>query len=87
MKQVSADAIQKLADHVQKHLRVLQVIKLSTELWEELIIYLIEKNLDNVTRRRWEEYIEQREEVATSTMMEFLQRQCQLLRRDQQAKK
>lgn len=81
MKQESADAFQELVDHVQKHLRVLQVMKLSTESWEEVIIYLIEKNLDNATRRRWEEYIEQREEVMTSTMMEFLQRQCQLLRR------
>lgn len=81
VKQESAGAIQELVDHVEKHLRVLQVMKLPTESWGDLIIYLIEKNLDNATRRRWEEYIEQREEVATSTMIEFLQRQCQLLRR------
>lgn len=31
IKQESADAIQKLVDHVQKHLRVLQAMKLLTE--------------------------------------------------------
>jgi len=77
----SASAIQELVDHVQKHLRVLQSMKRPTESWRDLIIYLIEKNLDSVTRRRWEEHIEQKEDVTTSTIIEFLQRQCQLLRR------
>lgn len=77
----SADAIQELVDHVQKHLRVLQAMKLPTEKWGELIIYLIEKNLDNSIRRRWEEYIENKESATTDVMMEFLQRHSQLLRR------
>lgn len=37
--------------------------------------------MDNTTRRRWEEYIEDKEFVSTSTIMEFLQKHCQLLRR------
>ncbi|XP_071562311.1 uncharacterized protein [Temnothorax nylanderi] len=77
----SASAIQDLVDHVQKHLRVLQAMGLPTESWGDLIIYLIEKNLDNATRRRWEEHIEREDDVTTSTMIDFLQRQCQLLRR------
>ncbi|XP_024878022.1 uncharacterized protein LOC112458563 [Temnothorax curvispinosus] len=81
VKRESASAIQDLVDHIQKHLRVLQAMGLPTESWGDLIIYLIEKNLDNATRRRWEEHIEQRDGVTTSVMIEFLQRQCQLLRR------
>ncbi|XP_071648512.1 uncharacterized protein [Temnothorax longispinosus] len=81
VKRETASAIQDLVDHIQKHLRVLQAMGLPTESWGDLIIYLIEKNLDNATRRRWEEHIEQRDGVTTSVMIEFLQRQCQLLRR------
>ncbi|KMQ85110.1 hypothetical protein RF55_16538 [Lasius niger] len=81
IKKESASAIQELVDHIQKHLRVLQSMKLPTEEWGDLIIYIIEKNLDNATRRRWEEHIESRESVITSTMIEFLQRHGQLLRR------
>lgn len=55
-------------------------MKLPTESWSELIIYLIEKNLDNITRRRWEKYVEWQENVSTNTIIEFLQRHSQLLR-------
>ncbi|CAL1672753.1 unnamed protein product [Lasius platythorax] len=81
IKQESASAIQELVDHIQKHIRVLQSMKLPTDSWGDLLIYVIEKNLDNVTRRRWEEHIESKDDVTTTTMMEFLQRQSQLLRR------
>lgn len=81
IKQESAKEIQELVDHVQKHLRVLQTMKLPTDQWGDLIIYLIERKLDRTTRRRWEEHIEDKEIVVTSTIMEFLQKHCQLLRR------
>ncbi|XP_011859104.1 PREDICTED: uncharacterized protein LOC105556616 [Vollenhovia emeryi] len=81
IKQESASAIQELVDHVQKHIRVLQSMTLPTDSWGDLVLYLIEKNLDSATRRRWEEYIEDKKDVTTTTMMEFLQRQSQLLRR------
>ncbi|XP_029155926.1 uncharacterized protein LOC114928760, partial [Nylanderia fulva] len=77
----SATAIQELLDHVHKHLRVLQSMKLPTEAWGELIIHLIEKNLDSSTRGRWEEHIEELTEVTTTTMTDFLQRRCQVLKR------
>ncbi|XP_036146395.1 uncharacterized protein LOC118646807 [Monomorium pharaonis] len=81
IRQESADTIQELVDHVQKHLRVLQAMKLPTDQWGDIIIFLIEKNLDSTTRRRWEEHIEDKENITTSTMMEFLRRHSQLLRR------
>ncbi|XP_011174191.2 uncharacterized protein LOC105206388 [Solenopsis invicta] len=77
----SAGAIQSLVDHVQKHLRILQSMKLPTESWGELIIFLIERNLDNVTRKSWEEHIEQQENIPTSVILDFLQRRCQVLER------
>ncbi|EFN64110.1 hypothetical protein EAG_00260, partial [Camponotus floridanus] len=46
IRQESASAIQELVDHLQKHLRVLQSMKLPTEAWGDLIIYIIEKHLD-----------------------------------------
>ncbi|XP_036145656.1 uncharacterized protein LOC118646575 [Monomorium pharaonis] len=77
----SSNAIRDLIDHVQKHLRVLQSMKLPTESWGELIISLIEKNLDSATRKRWEEHAEMHEELMTKTMIDFLQRRCQVLER------
>lgn len=38
IKQESARAIQELVDHVQKHLRILQAMKLPTDQWGDLII-------------------------------------------------
>ncbi|XP_070526964.1 uncharacterized protein [Cardiocondyla obscurior] len=81
VKRESADAIQALVDHVQKHLRVLQGMKLSTASWRALIIHLIEKNLDGATRRSWEKHIEAMEEMNTETMLDFLHGHSQLLRR------
>ncbi|XP_067214188.1 uncharacterized protein [Linepithema humile] len=72
----SAGAIRELVDHVQRHLRVLNSMKSPTESWGELIIYLIEKNLDSVTRRRWEEHAENLENLSTNAILEFLQRRC-----------
>jgi len=77
----SARAIRELVDHVQGHLRVLQAMKLPTEHWGELIIYLVERALDNATRRRWEEHAETLETLTTEAIMEFLQRRCQVLER------
>ncbi|XP_036145895.1 uncharacterized protein LOC118646638 [Monomorium pharaonis] len=77
----SSNAIRDLIDHVQKHLRILQSMKLPTESWGELIISLIEKNLDSATRKRWEEHAEMHEELTTKTMIDFLQRRCQVLER------
>lgn len=77
----SAGAIRDLVDHVQKHIRVLQSMKSPTESWGELIIYLIEKNLDQATKRRWEEHVEALENPTTDNIMDFLQRRCQVLER------
>ena len=77
----SASTIRELVDHIQKHLRVLKSMDLPTESWGELIVYLVEKNLDYVTRKRWEEHAEVLETVTTDDMMEFLQHRCQVLER------
>lgn len=81
MPRESAGAIRDLIDHVQKYLRVLQSMKSPTESWGELIIHLIEKNLDQATKRRWEEYAETLEGPRTDDILEFLQRRCQVLER------
>ncbi|EZA51360.1 hypothetical protein X777_10003 [Ooceraea biroi] len=77
----SASAIQDLVDHVQGHLRMLQALKRPTTEWGDLIIHMIEDKLDSVTRRRWEEHIEPMDDITTDMIIEFLQRQGQLLRR------
>lgn len=87
IKRESASELQELVDHIQKHIRasLLQAMKLPMESWGDLIIYIIEKNLDSATRRRWEEHFENKDNVTTTTMIEFLQRQSQLLRRSASA--
>ncbi|KAL6253793.1 hypothetical protein P5V15_015608 [Pogonomyrmex californicus] len=47
----SAEEIHELVDHVQKHLRILHSMNFPTESWEELIVHLTKRNLDNTMRR------------------------------------
>ncbi|XP_051165294.1 uncharacterized protein LOC127284055 [Leptopilina boulardi] len=80
----SSTGIQNLIDHIQniqKHLRVLKRIKLPTDKWDDLLLYMIEENIDKLTRRHWEEFLEGKEEVSVDIMIDFLQRRCQLLDR------
>ncbi|XP_020297309.1 uncharacterized protein LOC109861883 [Pseudomyrmex gracilis] len=77
----SASAIRELVDYVQRHLRVLQAMQLPTESWEEIIIYLIEQSLDNVTKRQWEEHAEKLKSSSTDAILEFLKCRCQVLER------
>lgn len=56
-------------------------MKLPTDTWGELIIYLIETNLDITTKRRWEEYTETKENLTANDTIEFLQRRYQILER------
>lgn len=56
-------------------------MKSPTESWGELIIYLIERNVDQVTKRRWEEHAETLENPTMDDIMDFLQRRCQVLER------
>ncbi|XP_052737845.1 uncharacterized protein LOC128198133 isoform X3 [Bicyclus anynana] len=47
-----------IVDHVTKNLRALSTLKQPTEHWDSLIIYLVSAKLDNNTRFKWEEFIQ-----------------------------
>ncbi|XP_011636543.1 uncharacterized protein LOC105426837 [Pogonomyrmex barbatus] len=75
----SAVDIQELINHFQKHLRIVKSI---SETWaDSLILYMVEEKLNRVTRRRWEERKESRQNVTVDLLFDFLQRRMQMLDR------
>nr|CAI5856876.1 unnamed protein product [Callosobruchus analis] len=51
----SAADLRKLVDNILKHLQSLKLLKLPTESWDILLIYMFSQKLDKKTAREWEE--------------------------------
>lgn len=77
----SAKALRDLIDYSSKHLRILKVLGLPTDTWDELIMHMMETKFDVRTLRAWEEEIEKNGAEGLNGMMEFLRKRCQTLER------
>ncbi|RLU26233.1 hypothetical protein DMN91_000026 [Ooceraea biroi] len=77
----SAKALRDLIDHTSRHLRVLKVLGLPIDSWDELIMHMMETRFDVKTLRAWEEEVESKDEAKLDDMIEFLKRKCQTLER------
>ena len=51
----SAKALRELIDYTSKHLRMLKILGLSTDSWDDLIMHMMEDKFDVKTLRAWEE--------------------------------
>lgn len=77
----SAKAIRDLIDYTSRHMRVLKVLGLPVEAWDELIMHMIEAKLDVRTLRAWEEEGETSEGNKLQDMLDFLKKKCRTLER------
>jgi len=77
----SAKALRDLMDYASRHLRMLKVLGLPTDTWDELIMHMLETKFDIKTLRAWEEEVERNEIDNLHDMLEFLRKRCQTLER------
>ncbi|XP_039315241.1 uncharacterized protein LOC105202500 [Solenopsis invicta] len=77
----SARILRELIDYTSRHLRVLKVLGLPTDSWDELILHMLKNKVDTRTLRAWGEEIETNDNPRLVDMMEFLKRRCQTIER------
>jgi len=77
----SAKALRNLMDYASRHLRMLKVLGLPTDTWDELIMHMLETKFDIQTLRAWEEEVERNEIDNLNDMLEFLRKRCHTLER------
>lgn len=52
----SSKSLRNIIDTVKRNLRALKTLKLPTEHWDMLIIYIVSNKLDSISTREWETY-------------------------------
>ncbi|XP_036142150.1 uncharacterized protein LOC118645380 [Monomorium pharaonis] len=77
----SAKALRDLVDYTSRHLRMLKVLGLPTDTWDDLIVHMMENRFDVNTLRAWEEETETSKTASLTDMLGFLKRKCQTLER------
>lgn len=76
----SSKALRDIIDAVNRNLRALKTLKLPTEHWDILIIYIISNKLDSTTTREWETYRNTQNELPTLEIyLNFLKNRSDLL--------
>lgn len=75
----SHKGLRNLFDNVVKHLRSLASLGQPTQDWDTIIIYIISKKLDPVTRRDWESFDHKNDLPTMDDMSRFLKAKCELL--------
>lgn len=75
----SANDLRALVDNSKRHIRALESLKLPTDQWDTLIIYLVSTKLDKVTKREWERSNENTELPELKELWNFLEKRSQLL--------
>ncbi|XP_073964467.1 uncharacterized protein [Choristoneura fumiferana] len=76
----SARALRNIIDIVNKNLRALATLKLPTDHWDVLVIYMISNKLDPLTRREWEEHRNTIKDIPTLNEFQgFLKNRADLL--------
>ncbi|XP_073960534.1 uncharacterized protein [Choristoneura fumiferana] len=76
----SARALRNIIDIVNKNLRALATLKLPTDHWDVLVIYMVSNKLDPLTRREWEEHRNTIKDIPTLNEFQgFLKNRADLL--------
>ncbi|XP_043468116.1 uncharacterized protein LOC122502236 [Leptopilina heterotoma] len=76
----SFSALRDLLNSIQSNLRALKALEQSTDDWNSLLIYLITDKFDSKTKTEWEkQQIEEKEIPGVSNLIDFIEKQCQLL--------
>ncbi|XP_018405645.1 PREDICTED: uncharacterized protein LOC108781997 [Cyphomyrmex costatus] len=77
----SAKALRELIDYTSRHLRMLRILGLPTESWDDLVMHMMEDKFDTKTLRAWEEETKSSETVNLNDMLEFLKNRSLILER------
>lgn len=76
----SSKSLRNIIDTVNRNLRALTTLKLPTEHWDILIIYIVSNKLDSATNREWETYRNTMKELPTlEKFINFLRNRSDLL--------
>lgn len=76
----SARALRNIIDTVNKNLRALATLKLPTNHWDVLVVFMVSNKLDPLTRREWEEHRNTIKDIPTLNEFEvFLKNRADLL--------
>lgn len=75
----SSAGLRHLIDSVNKHLRALNTLKLPTDQWDALIIYMISLKLDKNTSRGWEQSRNDKFLPTLSILLDFLKNRADFL--------
>ena len=77
----SAKAFRELIDYTSRHLRMLKILGLSTDSWDDLIMHMREDKFDMKILWAWEEETKSSETVTLNDMLEFLKNRSLILER------
>lgn len=75
----SAKELRFLSDSVMTQINILKKLGLPTEHWDAIIVWLLSSKFDSVTRREWECEKDLPEFPTMDSILDFLQRKCEML--------
>ncbi|KYN14635.1 hypothetical protein ALC57_13142, partial [Trachymyrmex cornetzi] len=75
----SVKALRELIDYTSRHLRMLKILGLPTDTWDDLIMHMMEDKFDVKTLRAWEEETKSSETVTLNDMLEFFKNRSLIL--------
>ncbi|KAJ8940648.1 hypothetical protein NQ318_012731 [Aromia moschata] len=71
--------LRKLIDTFLKNLRALKNFGLATDTWDQLLINILTRKLDDLTKREWEKSIKPKEIPNVNEFINYLTNKCQIL--------
>ncbi|KAJ8944266.1 hypothetical protein NQ318_009643 [Aromia moschata] len=71
--------LRKLIDTFLKNMRALKNLGLPTDTWDQLLINILTRKLDNLTKREWEKSIKPKEIPNVNEFINYLTNKCQIL--------
>ncbi|XP_053968751.1 uncharacterized protein LOC128870181 [Anastrepha ludens] len=79
MEMGASDGLRRLSDQVNAHLRALQTLATTEEIYNGLLIHLITSKLDRQTHEKWEENLSAHKLPTWIDMSTFLERRCRMM--------
>ncbi|XP_070510399.1 uncharacterized protein [Cardiocondyla obscurior] len=79
MQRESAMDLRRISDGSSRHIQALKAMKLPTDSWDDLLIYLISSKLDSITLKEWRKSLTDDALPTFKQFINFINRYCQIL--------
>ncbi|XP_070517900.1 uncharacterized protein [Cardiocondyla obscurior] len=79
MQRESAMDLRRISDGSSRHIQALKAMKLPTDSWDDLLIYLISYKLDAITLKEWRKSLTDDTLPTFKQFINFINRYCQIL--------